>query len=119
MTAYGRSEMAIVVHTTSVAAAGRLREAVTSTMRVTEYRKRHPMECLSAVEGDPSYESVVEALYEQNFRENAQWPKERLKKETKGALKKRRQGGAACAVIFECSAALRETLVSRGRAYIS
>lgn len=108
----------VVVQTTSVAAAGRLREAVPATMRVTESKKRQPMVCLSAVEGDPGYEAVIEALYEQNFKENAQWPLERVKKEMKGAFKKRRQGGAACAVIFECSAALRETLVSRGRAYI-
>ena len=61
----------IVVQTTSVAAAGSLREAVPATMRVTESRKRQPMVCLSAVEGDPIYESVVEALYEQNFMQNA------------------------------------------------
>lgn len=110
----------VLVQTTSDEAATRLRAAVPGTLRVTEPKKKLPLVCFNRLDGDPSFDEVLTALHDQNFREDPAWPLERIKKEATGAFKKNRSRGTATATaaIFACSAGLREALLNKGRVYV-
>ena len=108
----------VVVQTTNEAAASRLREAMPPSLRVAEPRRRQPLVCFNRLDGNPSFDEVLVALHDQNYREDSAWPLSRIQSEAKGAFKKNRARGAATAVIFACSAALRESLLQKSRVFI-
>ena len=110
----------VIVQTTTDEAARRLRAAIPASLRVAEPKLRQPLVCMNRLDGDPSFEEVLEALHDQNFRDDPDWPVERIRREAKGAFKKNRSRGSAkaTALIYACSAALRESLMRKGRLYI-
>lgn len=108
----------VVVQTTSTGAASRLKEAMPATLRVSEPKRRQPLVCLNRIDGDPSFEDVLVALRDQNYRDDPVWTLEKIRKEASGAFKKHRARGTATAVIFACSAAFRESLLNKGRVFI-
>ena len=108
----------VVVQTTNEAAASRLKDAMPPSLRVAEPKRRQPLICFHRLDGNPKFEEVLIALHDQNFREDDAWPLDRIRSEAKGAFKKNRAHGAATAVIFACSPALREALLSKGRVFI-
>ena len=101
----------VVVQITNEAAARRLKEAMPPSLRVAEPKRRQPLVCFNRLDGNPSFDYVLVALHDQNYREDNAWPLTRIKSEAKGAFKKNRAPGAATAVIFACFAALRESLL--------
>ncbi|KAJ8706445.1 hypothetical protein PYW07_012523 [Mythimna separata] len=110
----------VLVQTTDQESASRLRAAVPKTLRVTEPKRRQPLVCLSRLDGDPTFDEIITAMHEQNFRDDPAWPLARIQKEATGAFKKNRSRGAAkaTAAILTCTAELREALIKRGRIYI-
>lgn len=107
----------VVVQTTSEAAASRLKDAMPPSLRVAEPKRRQPLVCFHRLDGNPMFGEVLKALHDQYFREDDTWPLDRIQSEAKGAFKKNRAHGAATAVIFACSTALREALLSKGRVF--
>ncbi|GBP65860.1 Uncharacterized 50 kDa protein in type I retrotransposable element R1DM [Eumeta japonica] len=109
----------VVVQTTSVKAADKIKKAVPPTLRVTEPRSRRPLVALRNLSGDPSGEAVMTGLFEQNLRiKHPEWPLERLVKNCRVAFKKSRHERATTTVVLECEPELRDILVSLDRAYI-
>ncbi|GBP23611.1 Retrovirus-related Pol polyprotein from type-1 retrotransposable element R1 [Eumeta japonica] len=109
----------VIVETTSVEAAEKLKKAVPPTLKVTEPRSRKPLVALRNLLGDPSGEAVITALYEQNMRiKYPDWSLDRLKKSCRVAFKKSRREGSTTTVVLECEPELREVLVTLDRAYI-
>ncbi|GBP97355.1 hypothetical protein EVAR_103868_1 [Eumeta japonica] len=80
----------VVVQTTSVEAADKIKKAVPPTLRVTEPRSRRPLVALRNLSGDPSGEAVMTGLFEQNLRiKHPEWPLERLVRTAASPLKSR------------------------------
>ncbi|GBP65870.1 hypothetical protein EVAR_85138_1 [Eumeta japonica] len=109
----------VVVETTSVEAAEKLKKAVPPTLRVMEPRSRKLLVALRNLSGDPSGEVVITALYEQNMRtKHPDWSLDKLRKSCRVAFKKSRREGSTTTVVLECEPELREVLVTLDRAYI-
>lgn len=60
----------MLVQTTSVEAAERLKKAVPATLRVVEPRRRQPLVAFQNIDGDPSFEDVLEQVCEFNLSKN-------------------------------------------------
>ncbi|GBP39492.1 hypothetical protein EVAR_32424_1 [Eumeta japonica] len=109
----------VVVQTTLAKAAEKIKKAAPPTLRVTEPRSRRPLVALRNLSGDPSGETVMTSLFEQNLRvKHPEWPLERLIKNCRVAFKKSRRERATTTVVLECEPDLRDVLVSLDRAYI-
>lgn len=110
----------VMVQTASVAAAERLKKAVPASLRVVEPKRKQPLVALHNVDGDPSFEALVDELWELNLRENPLWPLPKVREEMKGAFKRSRKGGLykETTCIFECTPGMREALINLGTVYI-
>lgn len=110
----------IMVQTASVAAAERLKKAVPASLRVVEPKRRQPLVALHNVDGDPSFEALVDEVWELNFREDPLWPLPSVKEAMKGAFKRSRKGSPykETTCVFECTPGMREALVNLGTVYI-
>lgn len=78
----------VLVQTTSPAAAVTLRNAAPPSLRVTEPRRRQPLVAVNGVEGDPSFEEVIECLASQNL-DSETWPLTKIRERT-GAYRKKK-----------------------------
>nr|XP_037877415.1 uncharacterized protein LOC101741146 [Bombyx mori] len=107
----------VVVQTTSPAAAVKLRNAAPPSLRVTEPRRRQPLVAVNGVEGDPSFEEVIECLASQNL-DPEEWPLTRVRAELTGAFKKGRRQSNNTTVVFNASPRIRDALVKIGRVYV-
>lgn len=110
----------VLVQTTSVESAERLKKAVPASLRVVEPKRRLPLVALQNVDGDPSFEHVVEELWELNFDKDPEWPLATVQAAMKGVFKRSRKGSPyqETTVVFECSSRMREALVVRGTVFI-
>ncbi|KAL0809253.1 hypothetical protein ABMA28_011472 [Loxostege sticticalis] len=96
----------VVIQTTSQESAKRFREALPSTLRVTEPKQRQPLVSIASISGDPDPKEMLRTLHEQNLQDDSCWPLERLQKEAKVAFKKSRRGSGTTTM-----------LIDRGRIY--
>lgn len=107
----------VVVQTTSAAAADKLRAAAPPTLRVADQKRRLPLVALNNVEGDPSFEEVVECLHRQNLA-GSDWTLAKLQEEMKGMFKKGRRQQNITTVVFSTTSLLRDHLIGLGTVYI-
>lgn len=107
----------VVVQTTSTAAAEKLRAAVPPTLRVADQKRRLPLVALNNVEGDPSFEEVVECLHRQNLADS-EWTLPLLQEQMKGVFKKGRRQQNTTTVVFSAASRLRDYLIGLGTVYI-
>lgn len=64
----------VVVQMTNEAAASRLREAMPPSLRVAETKRWQPLVCFNRLDGNPSFEDVLVARHDQNYREDFEDP---------------------------------------------
>lgn len=108
----------VVIQTTNKDSAVRLKEALPPSLRATEPQQRAPQVAFLNMEGDPNPDETIVALHEQNFADDPDWPLAKIQKNMKLIFKRWRSGHSCSTCVFECSPALRENLVTRGRVYI-
>ncbi|CAH2079964.1 unnamed protein product, partial [Iphiclides podalirius] len=105
----------VVVQTTSVESAARLKSAVPPTLRVSEPKKRTPQVALRILDEEIDKGDILKALAEQNFK-NSVWTAERLQKSCQ--VYKRKGIRGTTTAILECSAELRQALMDKECVYI-
>lgn len=108
----------IVLHTTTVEAADKLKKAIPATLRIQEPKERAPLVAVLNVSGDVENSSFVKQIVEQNFADDPAWSGGKAEKDLQVAFKKWRRGGSATTVVLRCSPAMRDALVNRERVYL-
>lgn len=108
----------IAVKTATAEAAKRLKEAAPKTLKVSDPKARLPLVAIRNLRSDPTAEQVLTDMQSVSLCDDPEWSAEKLRGACKVAFKKNVRGGQRTTVVLECTAALRDKLVSLGRVYI-
>ena len=107
----------VVVQTTSVAAAERLRKAVPDTLRTAEPAARQPLIALTGIDKSTTTEELVSDLKTQNLHQDEKWTQERIAASLRVLFKRDRHNGRT-KWVCQCSNDLRHTLINKGRVFV-
>lgn len=108
----------VVVQTTSMEAAAKIRDALPTTVRVTEPQAKKPLVAIINVDAEITGTALLDAVYTQNLARSKSIGPDVFQKECRVAFKKTRQGSGRVTHVLECSPPIRDALIEAERVYV-